>query len=60
MLKAISPGAEPRLYAKSRNWRVDLDASNGFSNAFQSGSFALTHDSLLGSTVFAGETLHIW
>jgi hypothetical protein len=38
---------------------ADLDASNGFSNAFQSSSSTLTHDDLLGSTVFAGETLNI-
>jgi hypothetical protein len=35
------------------------NGSNDPSNAFQNSSSIATHDNLLGSTVFAGETHHI-
>jgi hypothetical protein len=39
--------------------QTDMDALNGFSDAFERGSFILTHNNQLGRAVFATEALHI-
>jgi hypothetical protein len=52
-----------KYLAASVRYRTQQDGSgvgsNNPGNAFQNSNSILTHDNLLGSTVFAGETLHI-